>query len=97
MMLIFAFSITPKIILHDLVTDHKDISPHSPGNSVQVTKSGFHCDRESLVVVLPYLNYKVSIHLDIFKAFRIYQTGAGYQSYSCPHFIFGLRGPPAVA
>jgi hypothetical protein len=93
MLLIFAFSITPKIVLHSLVVHHED-SPIPSGKYAQVSKTGFHCDCENLVVELPYIIQVVSTHLIVPDSFQIYQTRTNYQYYSFPHFIFGVRGPP---
>ena len=94
MLLILVFSITPKIILHNLLVNHKDISYPSHEHSGQVTKGGFHCDCENQVVEIPYLNLAINIRLDISRSFQIYQTRISYPFYSFPNFIFRLRGPP---
>lgn len=93
MLLIFAFSITPKVVLHNLVVHHKD-SPISSGKYAQVSKTGFHCDCESQVVVLPYLNQISCFQLNVSQSFQIYQSRNNPQFYCSTHFIFGLRGPP---
>ena len=93
MLVIFAFSMTPKVILHNLIVDHKDT--HIPsGKDAQVGKTGFLCDCESQVVVLPYLNHVDNYQLKIPRSFQIYRTPVGYSFHSVSQFIFGLRGPP---
>ncbi len=93
MLLIFAFSITPKLILHDLVVHHKDKPIHA-GENTQVSKTGFHCDCENQVVELPYLTYSAHQPADIPRSFQLYQTGVNCPFYSSPYLNFGLRGPP---
>jgi hypothetical protein len=96
MLLIFAFSSTPKIFLHNLVVHHKD-SNISLGKYAQVSTTGFHCDCESQVVELPYLNQVFHINLLVLGSFQIYQSRTNHQFFSFPHYIFGLRGPPLSA
>jgi hypothetical protein len=93
MLLIFAFNITPKIVLHNLIVHHKD-SPIPTGKYAQICKTGFHCDCESQVVTVPYITQVLSPDLAVPVYFQVHQTRASYQFYSFPHFIFGLRGPP---
>ena len=93
MLLIFAFSVTPKLFLHDLVVHHKD-TPIPLGKYAQVSNAGFHCDCESQVVDLPYVADVAGICLTAPVSFPTHQTRAAYQFHSFPHFIFGLRGPP---
>ncbi len=93
MLLVFAFSITPKLILHDLVVRHKD-KPVLAGKYTQVSDKGFHCDCESQVVELPYLFYSANRPADIPPFFQIFQTGIYCPFYSSPQASLGLRGPP---
>jgi hypothetical protein len=94
MLLIFSLSITPKLFLHDLVAHHKDLSYPSHQHTDQINTAGFHCDRESQVVELPYISHVICIHLIVPGSFHTYQTRADHQVYFLPHFIVGLRGPP---
>jgi hypothetical protein len=96
MLLIFAFSITPKLILHDLFVHHKD-KPVLAGQYAQVSKTGFHCDCENQVVELPYLFYPANQPADIPRSFQIFQTGICCPVYSSLSINFGLRGPPFPA
>lgn len=96
MLLIFVFSITPKILLHNLTAGHKDISCHSEWNIDKVTTAGFHCNCENQVVELPYLNQVNGVRLMVSGAFHSYQTSVNSQAYFFPPIIFGLRGPPSA-
>lgn len=95
---LFAFSITPKIIIHALVVHHKDITVTlNDGKTDQYNKAGFHCNCDNLVVELPYLYYPISLQLVAPESFKTYQIRADHQFYYAENFIFGLRGPPFTA
>jgi hypothetical protein len=103
MLVLFAISITPKIAVHSLVARHKDFHPATSkdmcsSRSVpdQVSRTGFHCAVDNLVVELPYLSFSTYTKGVIPESFRTYQVAADHQFYSFHHFIFGLRGPPVT-
>jgi hypothetical protein len=96
MLLIFSFSIMPKVILHDLLVHHKDTRPNS-GDYAQVSKTGFHCDCDSQVVEVPYIDQVSSFNLLAPATYHSFQIRTSHQFHSFPHFIYGLRGPPASA
>jgi hypothetical protein len=54
-LLLFAFCVTPKRFLHDLLANHRDTSMMHGLPQQQVTTSGFHCNVDDLVVVAPFL------------------------------------------
>ena len=96
-LLTFTFSITPKILLHSLVAHHKDIHSNIGGKTDHLTTAGYHCDSESQVVVLPYLDLPAYCPQDFVFYFPPFQSMEGDQIYPAGHFIFGFRGPPANA
>jgi hypothetical protein len=95
LLLTFTFSVTPKILLHSLVAHHKDVHSRIGGQTDQLTKAGYHCDCESQVVVLPYLDLSAYHPLDPALCFPPFLNREGDQIYPAGHFIFGFRGPPA--
>jgi hypothetical protein len=97
LLLIFSFSITPKIVLHSLVAHHKDIHSRSHSKTDQLTQAGYHCDCESLVVELPYLDLPPYVPQDVAECFLTLQIRTKDQIYLIGHFIFGFRGPPVDA
>jgi hypothetical protein len=97
LLMTFSFSITPKIVLHNLVAHHKDIHSGNHSSSDQVAQAGYHCDCESQVVVLPYLDLPVYIPQGVADCFLTSQVRTEDQIYSIGHFIFGFRGPPSTA
>jgi hypothetical protein len=54
-LLLFAFCVTPKRFLHDLLANHRDTIMMHGVPQQQVTTSGFHCNVDDLVVVAPFL------------------------------------------
>jgi hypothetical protein len=96
LLLVFAFSITPKVILHHVFANHKDIRVPSGEKQTQVNKSGFYCDTENQVVEMPYLeNYSVVFDPVKNSLFQIFQSGTEDPFLSSSRFISGLRGPPS--
>lgn len=95
MLAVFAFSVTPKILLHNLVADHKDTpikSNHS--NQEQYSKAGFNCNCDNLVVESPFVNDFFPVQLSIAKQFAQQQTFFRNNFNSLHHFYLELRGPP---
>jgi len=94
---LFALGITPKVVIHTLVANHKDTHLASDhGKTDQFNKAGFHCTIDNLVVESPFLNSLLSIESELPKCFAA-KTLSPYKDHlSFSHFIFGLRGPPAT-
>ena len=97
MLAVFAFSVTPKILLHDLVADHKD-SPRSHNNSKeqQFSKKGFNCNCDNLVVESPFLINYTEIDITTTQKFSEQQVEYTNDFHSLDYFYFELRGPPAI-
>jgi hypothetical protein len=96
MLSVFAFSITPKIILHQFVANHKD-TPFASNyeKTAQIHRAGLNCNCDNQVVESPFT--------DDFRPFQIY-INSFFSSPSVPdtedfqnaqfHYQT-LRGPPA--
>jgi hypothetical protein len=97
MILLFALSITPKIMLHDLIANHKDASPSSFGSNAQLTASGLHCDVENLVVEGPFLFGNITVTFNIPVVFVTYQNKSIHNFCSTDNFVSCLRGPPYIS
>jgi hypothetical protein len=96
LLLVFAFSITPKVVLHNVFANHKDVRYPSGEKETQVNKSGFYCDTENQVVEIPYLeHYSFVVDRIIGVTFQAFQSRKGHQFLSFTCFITGLRGPPS--
>jgi hypothetical protein len=94
---LFALSVTPKIVIHALVAHHTDTHLDLHNKADQFNKAGFHCATDNLVVEAPFLDYTISIDLGIAPCFPVHLPVPLQAPSPSSHFIFGLRGPPAVA
>ena len=98
MLALFALSVTPKVVIHALVAHHTDTHLSLDHDKTdQLNKAGFHCTIDNLVVESPFLDYSVSIDVGILPLFPAHQPAPLEDHHSFSQFIFGLRGPPAVA
>jgi len=96
MLIIFGFSITPKIILHNIVADHKDTPFQSSHNSsAQLFAAGFNCNCDNLVVESPFTNDFNPLQLKAAIFFKLHFADVITDFYSQHHFYSELRGPPA--
>ncbi len=97
LLLVFAFRATPKVILHHVFANHRDIRIPSGEKQTQVNKSGFYCDTENQVVELPYLeNYSVVFDPVKNSLFQIFQDKTEHPFLSSSRYMAALRGPPAI-
>jgi hypothetical protein len=96
MVLLIAFSITPKIMLHDLIADHKDGSYHANDTKTKLfDPSGFHCHCDNLVVESPFMDDGVSLGF-IPLTFHQRMISLSANHFHCSvQFNFALRGPPS--
>ena len=98
MLLLFAISITPKQIFHDLITKHKHSYAKSDGTTtIQASKNNFHCNWHDQPVKSPFTDR---------PAFRLSQPNVVYLSYtnhyslrfySTELLFSSLRAPPSNA
>jgi hypothetical protein len=94
-LMLFAFSITPKKSLHDLITNHKDqtYNPCKEGIG-EVSKAGFNCKCDNLVAESPFTQQLSVIELPVLlPASAQYVIRYHHYDYS-DNFFFELRGPP---
>lgn len=100
MLLVFAFSITPKKLLHDLVANHKDVKIQTTktGNDLpQLSKAGFHCQCDQLVVQTPFLYKAVTFSLVLPVKAVSRQARPATPIYYPSHSVSFLRGPPVLS
>ncbi|MBX2922648.1 MAG: hypothetical protein KF746_10690 [Chitinophagaceae bacterium] len=97
MVLILAFSITPKKFLHDLVADHTDnITIAVNDGHDHIDHRGFNCNCDNLVATSPFteqhegIQFHTPVRLNDY--FPVYVSGIK----SIIHSFFALRGPPAL-
>ena len=95
LLLIFAFSITPRILLHNLVADHKDTPwQTNDSNHNQITKTGFNCNCENLVVESPFTSQAQFLKFEVPTQLSSYIAIQTENFLSASHVYFHLRGPP---
>ncbi len=97
MLFVFAFCITPKILLHNLLADHRDAPfSHNHADGSQISKSVFNCNSDNLVVESPFINDYLPVELSAVPKFPdehiVYLKN--FCSGTC--LYFELRGPPGL-
>jgi hypothetical protein len=98
MLVLFGFSTTPKLVLHNLLANHKDTPVNSStSRNAELTASGFHCDVENLVVESPFLFENINLNFDIKLVFATYQNKPTHNFYSTENLVSCPRGPPSIA
>jgi hypothetical protein len=96
MLIIFAYSITPKITLHNIIARHKDTdSGRTDGKTIQFNQAGFRCDVDNLVVHAPFLSYNSFVSFDISPIHITRQQKVIRHFFPKVNIDFGLRGPPS--
>jgi hypothetical protein len=99
LLVIFAFGITPKRTLHNLVATHKDGSESAAAvndHDVTLSKATFNCKCDNLISESPFVTQAHSFYISLDIAFPAYCSDIITVHYSSAHFSFGLRGPPVV-
>jgi hypothetical protein len=96
LLLLFAFSNTPKKTLHDFFANHKDVPVRSSGSkTLQFSQSGFNCHCEDLVVELPFIGAMPLPELATPACWRpVAYPAIRSASRPAPPRYFELRGPP---
>jgi len=99
LLVIFAFGITPKRTLHNLVATHKDGSSSAATVNNHDTTLGnatFNCQCDNLISESPFVAQAHAFYISLNIAFPAYCSDIIAIHYSSDHFSFGLRGPPIV-
>lgn len=89
----------PKQWLHDVFASHNDCKKsHSFEKSLQISKQGFNCDCDNLVVEVPFAAAKeFFIDLPVLNVQPVFTLIEDKNFPTVCHFFFQLRGPPAIA
>jgi len=97
LLLVFSFSITPTIILHNWIADHTDAAKKT-GNcdkeQLNTEKRYCHCD--NIVAESPFTETDDLIIPVPQRSFAAEPGSPVIRIISSPHFYFSLRGPPIV-
>ena len=95
MLLVFAFSITPKLVLHNLFAGHIDNVPVKNSKfPLQVNTAGFNCDKDGVVATAPFVADGPVRFFYPLNYFSPYASGQVALS-AAVHMYDPLRGPPA--
>ncbi|MEO8171488.1 MAG: hypothetical protein ABI581_00340 [Sediminibacterium sp.] len=98
-LVLFAFSITPKIVLHNLVANHKDgrtkTSLVDP-SSTQLSKASFNCQCDNLISESPFVDAAQPAYIVTEISFKAYKNVFVEKVYATQLFCSALRGPPCV-
>ncbi len=97
-MVLFAFGMTPKLILHNLVANHKDGRTKSSlpdPYSTQLNKASFNCQCDDLVSESPFIPATSSSYVLLVSSFADYQDTFSEKVYSSQAYCSSLRGPPS--
>ena len=96
MLAVFAFSITPKIILHHFVANHKD-TPYASNfeKTAQIHQAGFNCSCENQVVESPFTE-EFGPDQNLVKTVFPFRLILDIKEFNNPQFYYHtLGGPPA--
>jgi hypothetical protein len=95
---VFAFGITPKRTLHNLVANHKDgkLNPSSHnGRTSDISRAAFNCQCDTLISESPFVSEPgtlCSLPETVYSFYLDKELGKHHPSEL---FCFDLRGPPA--
>lgn len=95
--LLFAFAITPKITLHNLVANHKDGRTKATlpdAGSTQLSKASFNCQCDNLISESPFIAETSPSYVIVATSFAAYKKIYVEEVYSTQQFCSTLRGPP---
>jgi hypothetical protein len=95
LLLLFAFSITPRKIIHDFLATHKDKTALSASSgSINVNKASYNCKCDHIVVESPFTWQDNRLAYLDFQSFLHYSDKIEHGFCSFGFFFFELRGPP---
>jgi hypothetical protein len=98
LLVLFAFCVTPKKIIHDLLADHKDAPFTLAGTAQQQFEySGFRCNCDNLVVESPFVSDFIPVLIQVERGYIEHPVDRPIPFTVPPHFYFELRGPPFIA
>ncbi|HMG82062.1 MAG TPA: hypothetical protein VK559_03425 [Ferruginibacter sp.] len=97
-LVLFAFSVTPRNVLHDWFANHKDETSLSKNSGSPTLKTfDYLCKTDNLVAESPFIESIPQFDFSTLQPFTQYQILTAYFFYSSQHFFFEHRGPPAIA
>ena len=88
--------ITPKQVLHDVLTNHKHIECKDK-TGIVVSKDRYNCDDENFVAESPFVDQSSTIELITPGTFQVHKNVFLFSYHFLHQFFFKLRGPPFFA
>jgi hypothetical protein len=98
LLVLMALATTPKLLLHNILANHKDVSFQvNKDGHAKVHTGGINCHAQDLVVEVPFVQVSVP-KIEKPVIFSVQVFGESINSLlSLTDFYFQLRGPPAIA
>jgi hypothetical protein len=97
MLIVFAFSITPTIVLHNWLANHTDTYKKTTDTKAQqLGKQTFNCHCDNIVAESPFTEPGTFKSLSPIQIFTVVTTVNILQLPSSPAIFYSLRGPPIV-
>ncbi len=97
MLIVFAFSITPTIALHNWLANHTDTCKKiTDKNTEQLSKKTFNCHCDNIVAESPFTETEIFKNLSPIQIFVLATNINIVQLPSSPTIFYSLRGPPVV-
>ena len=98
MLIIFSFSITPRIFFHNWLASHKDARSNLPAaDQHQVGHVFYNCNCDNIVAESPFTQQDDLAVLLPVQCYAIPVEATTPAFYSAGYFLFSLRGPPSVS
>lgn len=94
LLVLFAFSITPKKVLHDVLAHHCDIKLNAGQTNAQISKTGFNCQTDNLVVESAFENAFSASEMRVPANFIQLNESLTDTFFSFSTIFPALRGPP---
>ncbi|HEX8332810.1 MAG TPA: hypothetical protein VF622_09310, partial [Segetibacter sp.] len=92
-LIVFAYSITPKLVLHNLVANHTDKKKVLNLNTTELSATGLNCKCDNLVAESPFVPEEVHIN-NVITSFFTFPAIPESRFYSSSGLFSELRGPP---
>ncbi|HQW83588.1 MAG TPA: hypothetical protein PK987_03965 [Ferruginibacter sp.] len=97
LLLVFAFSITPTIILHNWFAHHTDaVANKREHHKETIGIKLFNCHCDNIVAVSPFTEPEKIDLLPIVRHYTVASTVVKVYPISTASILYSLRGPPAV-
>ncbi len=92
-LVLFAYSITPKIVLHNLVANHIDKSKVLNSHLNELSASGYNCKCDNLVAESPFIPAETFTQ-QVFTSYFSFISLDKIPISSFAQLFAELRGPP---